>query len=433
MAEIRNPNEQEQALKKKVLEEALNARARMFIKHPFTAMLAMRLEMVTVVDSRLPTACTDGNAIYLNANFFDGLKAGERIYLLAHEIWHCVFQHFRRRGSRDRKKFNYASDLEIDFMLKDQGFEVFEILPHEESWIGKSAEQIYELLPDDVERPENADVHIYEGERHDENPKPEGAPIESDQNDQGSGQIQTESGSGNASDDGEDNVVIDPDYVPGVLPGTERKWREWIVGAAQQVKRNRGTLPAGVEHLIESYYKPQLSWREILQQFVTSCFGGQRRWLPPNRRYISSGLYLPSRKDEFLSIVVAVDTSGSTMNDLPQFLAELKGIVASFGRYEVTLIECDAEIQSVKTYTEWEPFEEKEYKFSGFGGTSFVPVLDYYKEQIEEPKLLIYLTDGFGDAPERPPNYPVMWVLTSDGKPPAEWGWVARYHQQKAS
>lgn len=435
---VRRPNHDEERLKKKALEEAHSVRWYLVREQPFIGMLLMRLELKTVVDSRLPTACTDGTTIYFNASFLMNLSPPHRLYLMAHEVWHCVFQHFRRRGNRNKKKFNYATDLEIDFMLKKQEFKVFDLLPHKEEWIGKPAEEIYELLPDNYLRPENSDVHIFEGESADDAVIPDGpAEQEESQSSEGGkegqdGEKREESDAGlkqQANGEGETELVLDPEYVPGVEPGTGRKWRQWIIGAKQQIKRTRGTLPAGVEKLIDDRYQPQLNWRDILQQFVTSCFGGSRQWLPPSRRHISTGLYLPSRKEEFLSVVVAIDTSGSTIDDLPQFLAELKAIISSFGRYEVTMIECDMEIQSVKTFTEMEPFEVEQYSFTGFGGTSFIPVFDHVKEKVEEPRLLIYLTDGYGDAPERPPRYPVLWVLTSDGKAPAEWGEHTRLNQ----
>ena len=40
----------------------------------------------------------------------------------------------------------------------------------------------------------------------------------------------------------------------------------------------------------------------------------------------------------------------------------------------------------------------------------------------------IYLTDGYGDAPEQKPDYPVLWVLTSDGSTDfCKWGTKIRF------
>ncbi len=33
----------------------------------------------------------------------------------------------------------------------------------------------------------------------------------------------------------------------------------------------------------------------------------------------------------------------------------------------------------------------------------------------------MYLTDGYADYPKRPPEYPVLWVLTPDHQKPS-WG-----------
>ncbi|MFW5751781.1 MAG: DUF2201 family putative metallopeptidase [bacterium] len=408
---IRKPNIEEQERKKQVAGLSQESRAQLLIKQPFVGMLAMRMELTPVIDFRLPTASTNGNEIFINPDYFLSLTIKQRIYIIAHEVWHCVFLHFKRRGNREHKKFNYAADLEVDFMLELEGFEPDFILPHKDEWRALSAESIYEQLEDDKERPQNSDVHIYEGEGTAE---------------------QEEESEGHASEDEKTTELVkDDEYNPSVGIKTGNKWREWVISTAQQIERTKGNLPAYLKELINSQYKPELDWKEVLQQFVSYCFGGERRWLPPNRRYIRDGLYLPSRKDEFLSVVVAVDTSGSTVGDLPNFLAELKGIVSSFGRYDITFIECDMEIQNVRHFNEGEPFEFKDFDFSGFGGTDFNPVFEHIYNYVEDPRLLIYLTDGYGDAPANPPEFPVLWILTRDGEPPADWGWKTWLEQKE--
>ena len=50
------------------------------------------------------------------------------------------------------------------------------------------------------------------------------------------------------------------------------------------------------------------------------------------------------------------------------------------------------------------------------------PVFDYVENHPElDPNLLVFFTDGYGDCPDRPPHYPVMWLLTRDGKE-QPWG-----------
>jgi predicted metal-dependent peptidase len=45
----------------------------------------------------------------------------------------------------------------------------------------------------------------------------------------------------------------------------------------------------------------------------------------------------------------------------------------------------------------------------GGGGTSFIPVFEWIREQGIEPDALVYLTDGMGSFPRHAPSYPVIW------------------------
>ena len=216
---------------------------------------------------------------------------------------------------------------------------------------------------------------------------------------------------------------VDPDYNPQIDVGTVERCRERLTAAVQMYQRAKGDLPAGLAGLVEAILKPEIDWKELLAQFVTSAYGGSRRWLPPNRRHVGRGLYLQSSRKETLRAVVAVDTSGSTTAYLPQFFSELNGLLNSFGGYELTVIQCDAEIQDVQKYDANAPYEGQDWQSYGHGGTSFIPPFDYVRDHPElEPSCFIYITDGFGPAPDRAPPYPVLWLVTPDGEYPAEWG-----------
>ena len=196
-----------------------------------------------------------------------------------------------------------------------------------------------------------------------------------------------------------------------------------MIQSAQRVERMQGSLPCAMKMLLERMRKCELRWQEILKQFVTSAFGGERHWLPPARRYIGSGLYLPSRRDKCLQAVVVIDTSGSTLGDMPEFFGELNGLLRAFGSYELTVIQSDAAVQKVEKFNSTAPFSsDYSFEISGGGGTDFRPAFDYIQKNIISPNVVLYITDGYGIAPEVPPPYPVMWVLTHDGETPAPWG-----------
>ena len=138
-------------------------RLRLLREHPFVGHLAMHLELVPTIDDRLKTAATDGRRLFVDIGFYVGLDDDERIGLLGHEVWHCALRHFQRKGHRDQLKFNYACDVEVDLLLRRDGFKV-EILPHDPSWEGKSAEQIYDLMFPGLEQFQKADRHIFHSE-----------------------------------------------------------------------------------------------------------------------------------------------------------------------------------------------------------------------------------------------------------------------------
>lgn len=81
----------------------------------------------------------------------------------------------------------------------------------------------------------------------------------------------------------------------------------------------------------------------------------------------------------------------------------------------------DWEIQCVETKFKR---ARKTFKVMGRGGTNFHPVCEYaQKERIDG--LIIY-TDGMAQAPPKPKNTKVLWLMTNkDLRPPVEWGMVA--------
>lgn len=454
----RGLTEAEKQLKADMLEELLATRRALLLRHPFVGSLAMRLSLTPVVDCRMTSACTDGRHLFVDAEFFKKLTPEDRLSILGHEVWHCALRHAFRRGDRDVRRFNYAADLEVDYLLQRDGFKV-SMLPHEPEWLGQSAEFIYDRLLPFLVKPGNGDIHLYPpfdvflplpssggggggnggtGTQrkslrpglpvitHDLVFDPDFTPFgehrrENDEDDEGS------------DDDGENAGKNGDGYN---ISSIAKDWGDFLRHEYLRGK-GRGTLPGCVEEHLAKEMEASQDWRQLLLEYVSMLLRGERKWLPPNRRFVHRGLYLPGRaRRTSIKLTVALDTSGSTVEELPQFMGELREMTSTFDEYEITVIQCDCEIQSVKKYTtDSEPFEPKEFTFCGImGGTDLRPPFEYVRDKMDEvPTVLIYLTDGDGPAPELPPEYPVIWCITPDGTPPVDWGIAIHMRPEEVS
>ena len=88
--------EQLEQVKKQIGESLAVDRHSLICRFPFTAAIAMRMDLVPVRDKRVLTACTDGKSVYFSCDFYTKLSKSERTFVLAHEIWHCVMLHLTR-------------------------------------------------------------------------------------------------------------------------------------------------------------------------------------------------------------------------------------------------------------------------------------------------------------------------------------------------
>ena len=175
-------------------------------------------------------------------------------------------------------------------------------------------------------------------------------------------------------------------------------------------------------------HRSRAPWRDILRDFMTAVAHTDYTWRRPARRFVGSGIYLPSLHSDGLGpIVLATDTSLSMdAGTLGQVWSEVRQIAGDMRPERITVIECDHAIQTVTDHTPGDI--PAEYLAHGSGGTSTRPVFEWVEAHHDSaPAALIYYADLYvseGDFAAGGPGYPVLWAAY--GAPPVQltppWG-----------
>lgn len=350
----------------------VRARTNLVLKNQFFGVLALRLRLVE--DEKIPTACTNGYEIRFNPKWVGKLPGKQAEGLLAHEVMHCAFLHHIRKGARNDGKWNAACDFNInDFLIKN-GFQ----LPPEGLLDPKnypstmSVDEIYNRLPTKYESPTWGFV------------------------------IQSPNGTGEEGNESHAQQEAD--------------WKQAVAMAAH-VARMQGKLPAGISEMIDDLLTPQIPWVDVLRRFVTEPAKDDYSWRRANRRFAPLNLYLPTLYSETVGeIVYAIDTSGSMpTEDLQVAATEADAMHREVKPSKTVVIYCDAAVHRVD---EFGPDDQVEFHMCGRGGTDFVPVFEEVEKRQYRPKCLVFFTDGYGTFPDPAPEYPVLWVMTTDITPP---------------
>jgi predicted metal-dependent peptidase len=296
------------------------------------------------------TGATDGVHLFYNPKWFEKLSEIQRIGFLAHEVMHVVLLHITRRQERGPEQWNVACDYAINNYLIAENF----ILPDgglvDEQYNDMTAEAIYNLLP--------------------EPPK-------------GWAQV--------ALDSGKCGGVLDhpsQDGTSGTAGAIEAELTVAINQAAESAKA-QGKLSANMEKIVSDF-----------------------TWVRPNRRFISTGLYLPALHNPALEeVAIIADTSGSVLDDvLTQFTSETSAILRDLNPEKIHFLQCDAEVNEVTEYTRESLPLKVTYK--GRGGTAFRPAFDYINEHMPQVRCAVYLTDLCSDDFGDEPPYDVLWIST---------------------
>jgi predicted metal-dependent peptidase len=312
----------------------------------------------------MPTACTNGRDEMYGREFVDN------------ENYHKLYQHlttWKHLWKIDPNTANQAMDYVINIKIMDDNTDGFAVIPKggliDAQYRDMDTAQVFDLI-----RQSN------------------------DDNDDGGMDEHDWEGAQDLSDEEKGALARDID--------------EAIRQGALAAGKMGGTDSRELEELL----KPQVDWREVLREFIsTTCAGNDySTWARPNRRLMSQGVYMPSGISQSVGeLVVAIDTSGSiNKRTLTTFLSEVKSICDTVHPEQVRLLYWGHEVVGDESYkTDELDGLTTSTKPMGGGGTDVNCVTQYMTAKGINPQACIVLTDGYLCGNWGEWSCPVLWTV----------------------
>ena len=117
---------------------------KMLVKYPFFGSVVASVGYKENKD--IPTAGTDGETIYYNPEYLEGLSVEEQTFIFSHEVCHIAFNHILRSEGKNPELWNIATDGVINQFLKRDGLKMATGGVDMAEAINYDAEQLYEKL-----------------------------------------------------------------------------------------------------------------------------------------------------------------------------------------------------------------------------------------------------------------------------------------------
>ena len=398
---------------------------------------AKLLSFVTRAAPGLGTiVCTKHGILLFDPEVIANWSAEQMAGGWVHEVMHSILKHHDRLNGRQPEILNMAQDLAINPAVQDMGLQLPEgaLFPEKFGWErGLTSDEYYELLlklaasvpgsrlgkkKKKGEDPSDGDDQN-EGDEGDGNGK-------NDPSKPKNGPSKPSVGGGWCGSCAAHEVPNEPaDGDPEGRSEAEmdRVNRQVAEAIRDASAKQRGTMPAGILKWADAELQaPVIPWQTKLaratRNAATWAAGAvAHRYDQPGRRQAGVGYgqgkpILPRLRRPIPRVAIAIDTSGS-MGPKETFAAvtEVQGVLRAVSA-DVTFCACDAAVHALAPIRQLSDLAEL---LKGGGGTDFVPVFEALDKARPRPEVVIFMTDGYGPAPEMPPvGMRVIWVLVGN-------------------
>jgi len=405
-------------------------------RHPHFAFASWKLKLVE--DETIPTLYTNGQIIAYNPKYVLGCSDDSypchtyAISALTHETLHALLGHCKDWAAKgyDRQLVNIAQDHAINLILRhDLKMPVHKDWVCDDRFKGMTWFAIYDILL--AEKKANPQQQQAVSTcKVDAQPAPSGGEGEG----AGEGKEDDKDGDGKPNCPGIPPCDGQPGHDKGNCPcpchpaqgagpgGNGDKYNDWdkiAVEAARFAQSfGHGQLPGFLEELVERITKPVVNWKTVIERWASRQKKGEYSFRRLNKRYMHTGLAMPSLHSYTADLITAWDTSGSTYGFRQRFGGELFGVLKACG-VPTTVIQNDT---SPKVFKLKKAEDILNMPYTGGGGTNFCPVFDLIAKggwedekgafhRVVKPEALIFFTDGMGTYPAKAPPYKVLWCI----------------------
>ena len=365
-----------------------NARLDLVMNFPYYGSIFMRLNVFE--DATCTTAWTDGMSIGYNLDFLSSQPHNVIIGVFVHECLHVILKHHLRKLDNpdfmaQHTRYNYACDYALNPIIKKtDGMDIGHGWLYEPKWDDSIAEHIFYQLPTD-----ETDNHYRSAG---------GMP----------GEVRPWPGDGKGKP------------TDAEVEAQKQEVDRWIKAAVFKAT-GCGKMDGQTAEIVSKATASTVCWQDELQVMVEDITRIDYVWTKPNKRYLSSNVYLPSMGgNRPVDMLFFVDTSGS-LNDaqLQKIAGEAKEIVESFN-VRVVMVYWDTGYKAMEIFEPSDVLDPGwKLDVKGRGGTNFKQCwnwLEDNKDDLEiDPEAIVFFSDlECSNYPENEPEMPLIWCQVPD-------------------
>lgn len=381
------------------------ARSEILIQYPFYGHLLL---LMPITLGKCGTACTDMTRITFDPKFVLRIPTNEVVFVMLHEIMHCVLQHCVRGTGKISYFYNIAADIVINSnIMANMGVKEFHV----------DGKYVMHKYDDDIEGLTIGTEALYEKlirkyESLINNVKKAVEQVEKDY-----------------------GVAIDNHAIwrtVSLNPSATDTWKQRLKEAAKSVKEGaEGKVPSAIKRYLDDIeYEGLINWREILYSFMqVSLMDEDYSFTPSDRRFSMGEFIMPafaqSCEEILKDIWFAVDISYSVGDKVVSLVfKELEAIISQFDNVNAKYSAFGESVTEPVPFSEVKDFDR--VQLYCIGGTSFHCIFEYMKKKMSDnlPKVLVILTDGLAEWPkeEMSLQVPVLWIIIDNDDIEAPWG-----------